>query len=315
MATVETNEPLKRNKSPSLSFIRLFVCLSFLAAVATGKNLKLLSKKKSCKDSTRLQALDRSIKVLVLRHFETLKNQEMEDKKLLESYQTPEERYVSKQEYLDSFLTPTGKKKAIAFEKHLAEHYPNIKYVFLSPLNRAVQSAVLVTNGRRADIEYHVVPWLREEVSDCASLGWTAVQNLRRYPFIQGSERLSSSGVWFLDYWDYKNDKRDLGRKLEQGYAQNSSLSYILDFAVKHQLSESKAQVRARIKKAIKEVQLFIRNKQAQQIEVRDFEVLIVSHSRFLKAMGSKKSFGALHFPQPNSKMQNGELRTIELDV
>lgn len=307
----------KRSRSASLSYFRVFVCLSFLAAIIAAKKPDRHLKKKSSKNSVRRHAFDRRIKVLVLRHFQTLKNEEMEVNKSLgtkQFYDRLENRYMPKQEYLDSFLTSTGTKNAIVFEKWLAEHYPNIKYVFLSPLNRAVQTAVLVTNRRREDIEYHVVPWLREEVSDSASMGWTALQNLRRYPFIQGSERLSSSGVWFLDYWDYKHDDRNLGRRLARGYAQNSTLSYVLDFAVKNRLSENNKQVRARIKKAIKEIQQFIRNKAAQNIEVHDNEVLIVSHSRLLKSMGSKKSFGAVHFPRPNTKMENGELRIIDLD-
>ena len=220
-------------------------------------------------------------------------------------------RYTDNKTRIDSFLAPSGIIQAKQAGRLIEQKYPNIKYVFTSPLSRAVQTGLLSTQGLRSEPDYFVNPWLREGISGTTGLGWNCLKYLKKYPFIHGVDRIRDSLLWFLDFWDSVHDTANYkGQLLECCQAQPTSKN-ILSFLQKNNIQklENPQQVQTRAIRGLEEIREFIVKKfEKEGIEVQDNQVLVIGHRRIFKPL-----FQGSEGVETEHDMKNGEL--VEYDL
>lgn len=264
--------------------------------------------------------LSKSVKILFLRHGATEWNSSPQYKLLHSTMEHSNKGSFYPGQYdlnislLDSLLTPVGEAHSKQAGHLLRKNYPNIKYVFMSPLVRAVQTALIATRELQKRPEYHVVPWLREGISSIASLGWNCLEYLKKYPFIQGAERISDDKLWFLDYWDSEHDTTDLKGQLLEYCAGNHTVERILEFLREKEVPklENLLQIKTRAFKALEEIRNFLVEKmQNEAIDVQDYQVLVVGHRKVFKPL--LQSFRTVN--QGNLNLKNGEITEVEISL
>ena len=270
-------------------------------------------------DPTNKHLLGKSVKILILRHGSTEWNSSPQYKKLHSVLQDTTigvyipGRYDFNKTLLDSVLSPLGILQSKQAGQLLREKYPNVRYVFVSPLVRAVQTALLATQGLKKTPEYRVVPWLREGISSITSLGWNCYEYLNKYPFIKGVERIRDDKLWFLDYWDSFNDANNYKGQLLEYCRGNHTVEKILDFLTENRVPklENPLQLEAMAKNSLEEIRAFLVDKmQKEAIDVQDYQVLVVGHRRVLKPLlQSLSSTDLFDWYQMNGEITEGELR------
>lgn len=259
-----------------------------------------------------------AVKIIFLRHGSTewnLNPQYAFLKKNLDISPTEDiflHRYNDNDTLLDSFLSPTGILQAKQAGRLIEQKYPNIKYVYTSPLNRAVQTGLLSTQGLRSKPDYFVNPWLREGISSTTGLGWSCLKYLKKHPFIHGVDRIRDSRLWFLDYWDSVHDTANYKAQLLECCQAQPTSKNILSFLQEHHIQklESPLQVQTRAIRGLEEISEFIMKKfEIEGIEVQDHQVLVIGHRRIFKPLLQIPEGGENEYDLNNGELVEYELR------
>jgi len=234
---------------------------------------------------------DRLVRVLLIRHGEAFNNI-VEHSYMVKKNSTSFDlegtyRYKRRNnELIFSGLTDRGDQQAIEAGKFLREAYPNVKYVFISPMLRTVETALLIMRGSPREVQYFLLPWLKERIGLQADIGYNSYEAINSFPIID-AHIIKDKPFWFLDYWDEQHDEEGLGQQMRALVAETPSIDALLDFLVlkKKRFAETLQQVAYRKDKALQHVRDFIRKQETAGVAVRDDEILLVSHYSILMAI------------------------------
>ena len=192
-------------------------------------------------------------------------------------------RWTNSSDLVDATLSDLGESQCLAAGQQLKAHRPGIKLVLVSPLRRAVQTAVLSLADYPGPLQWKAFPWFREILLSQCDLGLYSVDHLKNYPFIDSSS-LKDDKLWFLDHYIDLDGQNSFVKDARKAYESNPCDQSIIDTMVKcFPDVETPAQMIARVKKFREELAAFLEEKASQGQPVKDGELLLVGHSRMLK--------------------------------
>ena len=227
------------------------------------------------------------VKVLLMRHAESIYNKVQSDYNTFHNITDPKfeylpNRYIVNNQIIDSDLSELGAFQSKAVQSTLNSKYPNIKYVWVSPLRRAFNTyKIAFENYINPDHRVIVNPYIREVIwsnSDCAMY---TEELQKENPKINFSfmENFEDPKIWWLHTI---NEQGDTGLKQEMINAWKAdpkieSVLKVLEkvYPVKGESVES---VTARVDSEKEKLKEFIRRN-----GVKDEELIVICHSSFLK--------------------------------
>ncbi len=226
-----------------------------------------------------------TIRLLVIRHAESIAN--LGKKNLLthgplEGKALEDFRFTESN--IDPLLTALGEQQCKQInEKKFHGKHMKVKYVFLSPMRRTVQTGTKILDGYPTPLQYFALPEIVECLTGLSDVGYLSRDFIKNYPFIDTSRVAMDDPLWFLQvYEDIFPEK--YGEKLRRGYDKHHSIESIAKVMKKaHPNFERPKQVYTRVQKGKAVIRDFIRKKAEEGDPVHDDEILVVSHSKTLK--------------------------------
>ena len=287
----------------SKSFIVCLLCVMLLFQYAKG-----------------VEPPHKPLSILVMRHGTTYFNKMISDylKEMdVKEYTEPSNLRAIESSYaVDSLLTEKGIEQCLNASRTIKKEFGGVKYVFLSPSRRTVQTAIFATReiSKSRTIEYHLLPWLREKLQTVADLGTKSIGFLKKnYPWIDRT-CLHNSTLWVFDYWDLSHNEKSYGNDMMKSYSKGQNMKKMLEILKKgYKEVENVFQVKARTERAKEWIFDFIEKKRKKGIIVKDNEILVVAHYMVLEALcGNLDENGK---PDPKYKpFANAEIRKFILE-
>lgn len=224
-------------------------------------------------------------------------------------------RYIEDPMIVDAVLTDASIQELAQVNEDIKSKFRHIKYVFVSPLRRTVQTAIHALAGYPNILEWHAAPWAREILKSQCDLGYYSSEYLSQYPFIDRSQ-MTDSRVWFMDFYDRSHDTDDNHGRLLASYKANPTIHTLVTYLRNAQNGiESPKQMEYRVDKFKQQLVSFIADKSQSGITVNDGEILVVSHSRFISHM-----VGRIKFDESGTLLQydhphNSQILEYELAI
>lgn len=257
----------------------------------------------------------RQVRILVLRHAESRANEASKSLQQLHGKSDIlKKAKFSTPELVDALLSEVGEAQCREAAKKLGSKFPHLKYVLLSPMRRAVQTAMLVTEGYPNKLEFHALPHLREVLSNQADVGYHSLEFLQQHPFVDTS-MMKADRLWFLDCYE-DCPERKLGQLMRDHHDENPASDTLVQIMAKHHPHiEKPPQVTARVKKAKDMIRDFILAKEKEGQVIEDDQILLVSHSRTLRYFCGVYDEEGEAFPESNINFPNAKIRYHYLSV
>ena len=261
----------------------------------------------------------RKLEILVMRHAQSEYNKMQADHakehNLPPGHELTELRWIDRTDLIDAVLSAGGHEQCVAAAATIREQFKHIKYVFVSPMRRTVQTAVISLKDYPGIVSWKVLPWLREILHGQNDLGLHSCEHLKNYPFIDAAE-LQDNPLWFLDYYDESRDVSGHAKKMKDLYLSSPSAKTLIEY-LKGQFPniESHGQMEHRVTKIKETVRSFVEPQRSQGVEVRDGEIILIAHSRLIRHMYGCFDENGQVVPARDLKFKNSEVRPFDLDL
>src|SRR3990167_7553189 len=265
----------------------------------------------------------RSVRIIVVRHGQSEAN--LREDKLREQGMDWENirqimlKETDSQSLVDATLTPQGIEQAKQAGTRLSKEYPNIKYVFFSPLRRTVDTGLNILSTYEGEVKpsIQLAPWAREALGTIGEIAVYSYEHLAKYPFIDRSALSANPRFWFLDYM-VENPRTQLKAELLFACQQPDFLQSIADITIKCVSTgvEKPSQAKKRIDKLKEQLKNFISDKEKAGIKVQDDEILVVSHGHLLAYMlGLVEVLPSDIFVLESKAWQNTQIHPYDLEM
>lgn len=245
--------------------------------------------------------------------FNKMQQEWAEKHSLPKSHLCRELRFLNDPHVVDALLTSSGIDQCREASREIAEKYPNIKYVLLSPMRRTVATAVESLRDVHNGLEWKIVPWLREILNSNCDIGYHTIEYLEQHPHIDASE-LENDKLWFLNFYHECPETRH-STKLRELHGEDPRVETILEYMDQSfGTMEKPFQLLFRAEKAREVIRQFIQDKESQGIAVNDDEILVVSHSKILKAFyGTFDAEGNVQPGYEHFEFKNAEIKPYDI--
>ena len=231
------------------------------------------------------------------------------------SYEEEANRWINDPKIVDALLSGVGEQQCEEAQKKIRESYPNIKYVFVSPMRRASLTAILSLKDYPGQLEWRALPWFREIMLSQCDIGYYCLDMLKEYPFIDISS-LKDNRLWFMDYYDNTHDPQDHCSKVKQLYAEKPCLETLIAyFKENFPNMESASQMYYRVDRTLADLKQFISDKAAAGTPVKDDEILLVSHSRIIRYLHGAFDLEGNLIPEKDAYFKNAEIRPFDIKI
>ena len=267
----------------------------------------------------------RTVRIITLRHAETVHNAaslKLREKGMTwQSIRNELVKETEAQRLVDAELNAQGIEQAKATGVSFAKLYPNLKYIFTSPLRRTVTTSVNIAESffsitkHRPDII--LSPWAMKIFSELQDLAIYSYEHLAKYPFIDRSALSANPRFWFLDYM-FENPVTNIKKELVFACQQPDFLQRIADITIKCVSTgvEKPSQAKKRIDKLKEQLKNFISDKEKAGIKVQDDEILVVSHGHLLAYMlGLVEVLPSDIFVLESKAWQNTQIHPYDLEM
>lgn len=246
------------------------------------------------------------VKIILIRHGESLANQHKS--KIRKSAKTEAEAKQSmnksRMTFQDKLANPTlsenGVKQCIKFKKIHENLLCTAKYVFVSPLERCVQTAKLMFDGihpSTRDLEIRVVPKLSARMGSLWNIPFDFQQNLPTHFKVETSAFLKIESnqkldefFYFVDLLENKATVKYLKsqiQKIEEDIPSIQKKRIFFEVVTKLKSEqknvEHKKDFMLRIERFKKFLKEFVQNNQ-----IRDEEIVVVAHKQYLNFFSSE---------------------------
>ena len=281
--------------SLSLTFGSCYSFVSFTCFMMEGEGTHLSSPSHLLRKSS--SPPRRSVRIIVVRHGQSEHN--AQQSKLREQGMDWENirqimlKETDSQSLVDATLTPQGIEQAKEASKEMSEKYANIKYVFVSPIRRAVDTAMILTSNypTKDSLEWRLAPWAREVMSYVSDLAVYSYEHLAKYPFIDRSALSANPRFWFLTYM-VEDPHTGMKAALQKAAEKPNDLKHLARTLATKGV-ESNFQVQVRAQQVRQQIADFVEEKQKQGVKVLDDEILLVSHRWFLLVLTGQQRLKA----------------------
>ena len=228
-------------------------------------------------------------------------------------------KQTESQSLVDATLTPQGIEQAKEVGENLSIKYPNIKYVFLSPMRRAVDTAVEVMKWYKGNNtpRFYLNPWLWEHPRALSDIPLHSYEHLGKYPFIDRSILAKNKKYWFVDYF-FEDPSTSTKSLLLKATTSDSPLSDIADLLKKFGGTlEKPSQLIHRIEAALELVRTFVNDQAMKGVKVNDYEILLVGHGFYLDQMFGYEDISPndTYTGQYFDDFNNGESKPFDLPL
>ena len=225
-----------------------------------------------------------TLKIVLMRHGQSEQNRQRDllveklgSRKAAVKYQI---RETDSTNLVDAMLTPKGVEQAKESGEKLSKMYPNIKYVFVSPARRAVETAMTALKYYTPNPSPKVIlnPWMRERMETVADAPLLSYEFLAKYPSIDRSILAGSPNLWFADYF-LDSPKTSTKPLVKQAISSPDYTKKIMELLVdQDEKLERPSQIALRLNASLNLVKKFVREQARKGVEIKDDEILLVGH-------------------------------------
>lgn len=258
-----------------------------------------------------------TVKILLMRHAESnanlLQYDFVKNNGYHPKFENVDYRWLNDASLVDAPLSPTGIDQCRVANDAISHRHAGIRHVFVSPLRRAVQTAVMAMQGYAGQLEWRVMPWFREIMLSQADLPLYTFELLRQHSFIDCAE-LKGDPLWFLDYYIERHENADFAVRARNAYNEKPEIQTLIDM-IKNEFPnvETPKQMIARAEKVREVVREFLRQKKEAGTPVADGELMLVGHSRMLKFFHGVFSESGEIDASKDLNYINGEIKEYEM--
>jgi broad specificity phosphatase PhoE len=227
----------------------------------------------------------RSVQILLMRHGQSTLNKlqtaHAASNGLHSKYASYANRWLTSPDLINATLTAEGERDC----EGRGQALQGVRHVLVSPLRRAVQTAVMAMADRRdgEQVSWRVFPWGREVMMCNCDIGLGSEEFLEGYPYIDAAE-IKGDPLWFMNYYYERDENTNLKEKVRVAYEADPRATTILSI-MKDEFPyfEGPKQLNKRAQKLKDEFKKFINEKEKSGTPVKDGEILFVGHSRMLR--------------------------------
>lgn len=263
-----------------------------------------------------------SLKILTMRDAESTYNSMQVDYAMSQgkdkNFEEEDNRWLNYTHITDAILSPTGVEQCEAAKKVIQQTYPNLKYIFVSPLRRATETGVKSLKdyqGNNGELEWRALPWFREVMLSQCDLGFFSLDYLKDNYFIDSS-MLNENRLWFLEYYATELDTENKAQEMKDAYGKDPQVATLIEELKSHYPNmESGRQIHFRVNKTLEYLQEFIKQKAAEGNPVKDEEILLVGHSTVLRYLHGVFDLDGNIIPGKDLYIQNAEIRPYQLNL
>ena len=183
---------------------------------------------------------NKMVKVLLMRHSESVYNAiqtqyQVENNIDDEKYEHTPYRWIINDRIIDALLSPKGEQQSYNATEVL-NNYPNIKYVWVSPLRRAFFTATKALENYKfkENIQKYIVnPNIKEVAWSNCDMGVCTKELIKEYPEFDWScmNQFENPIIWFLEVINEAGDPEnlELKHKLIAAWKKDPQVKTLLD--------------------------------------------------------------------------------------